>query len=68
MENLHRKCALVTGASHGFGEVFARQYAAQGRPLVLVARLQEKRETLATELGETYRVDLDPQHGAYHHE
>ena len=68
MENLHGKWALVTGASSGFGEEFARQYAAQGRPLVLVARLQEKRETLATELGETYRVDLHPQHGAYHHE
>ncbi len=58
MENLHGKWALVTGASSGFGEEFARQYAAQGRPLVLVARRQEKLETLATELRETYRVDV----------
>ena len=49
---------LVTGASSGFGEEFARQYAAQGRPLVLVARRLEKLETLATELRETYRVDV----------
>jgi uncharacterized protein len=49
---------LVTGASSGFGEEFARQYAAQGRPLVLVARRIEKLQTLATELRETYRVDV----------
>src|SRR5438094_9438108 len=58
MEDLHGKWALITGASSGFGEEFARQYAAQGRPLVLVARRQEKLETLATELRETYRVDV----------
>ena len=30
---------LITGASSGFGEEFARQYAQQGHALVLVARL-----------------------------
>ena len=49
---------LVTGASSGFGEEFARQYAAQGRPLVLVARRIEKLEALATELRERCRVDV----------
>jgi len=49
---------LVTGASSGFGEEFARQYAAQGRPLVLVARRLEKLEKLATGLRETFRVDV----------
>src|SRR6478672_8812545 len=58
MEDLHGKWALITGASSGFGEEFARQYAAQGRPLVLVARRLEKLETLATELRERYRVDV----------
>src|SRR5436853_2703449 len=58
MESLHGKWVLITGASSGFGEEFARQYAAQGRPLVLVARRLEKLETLATELRETYRVDV----------
>jgi short-subunit dehydrogenase len=49
---------LVTGASSGFGEEFARQYAAKGRPLVLVARRLDKLETLATELRKKYRVDV----------
>ena len=53
-----RSWVLVTGASSGFGEEFARQYAAQGRPLVLVARRIEKLQTLATELRERYRVDV----------
>ena len=59
MENLYGKWALITGASSGFGEEFARQYAAQGRPLVLVARRQEKLETLATELREIYHAVVD---------
>jgi short-subunit dehydrogenase len=49
---------LVTGASSGLGEEFARQYAAQGRPLVLVARRLEKLQTLARELHERYNVDV----------
>jgi short-subunit dehydrogenase len=49
---------LVTGASSGFGEEFARQYASQGRPLVLVARRIEKLQALATELRDRYRVDV----------
>jgi short-subunit dehydrogenase len=49
---------LITGASSGFGEEFARQYAAQGRPLVLVARRLEKLQALATELRESYRVNV----------
>ena len=53
---------LVTGASSGFGEEFARQYAAQGRPLVLVARRIEKLQALATELRESYRVDVIVEH------
>ena len=58
MENVDGKWALITGASSGFGEEFARQYAAQGRPIVLVARRLEKLETLATELREAHRVDI----------
>lgn len=49
---------LITGASGGFGEQFARQYAAQGRPLVLVARRLEKLQTLAAELRETNHVEV----------
>lgn len=50
--------ALITGASSGFGEEFARQYAAQGHPLVLVARRLDRLETLADALRQRYRIDV----------
>jgi short-subunit dehydrogenase len=49
---------LITGASSGFGEEFARQYAAQGHPLVLVARRLDRLETLAETLRQRYRIDV----------
>ena len=39
--------ALITGASSGLGEAFARQLAQQGANLVLVARSEEKLNRLA---------------------
>jgi len=43
-------CALITGASAGLGEEFARQLAGRVRCLVLVARREERLKQLAVEL------------------
>jgi short-subunit dehydrogenase len=42
---------LITGASSGIGEAFARALAARGHNLVIVARSEEKLITLCSELG-----------------
>lgn len=50
----HRPIAVVTGASSGLGEEFARQLARKGYHLVLVARRKERLQRLAEGLAQEH--------------
>ncbi|GGO02216.1 SDR family NAD(P)-dependent oxidoreductase [Haloarcula pellucida] len=60
-----RGTALITGASAGIGEALAREFAGHGHDVVLVARREERLESLAADLeregvaAETVAMDLD---------
>jgi uncharacterized protein len=59
-ENLAGKWAVVTGASSGFGVDFARQLAAKGMNLVLVARREDRLRAVADEIAQAHGVQAVP--------
>jgi len=55
-----RRLALVTGASSGIGEAFARALGREGWDLVIVARRRRRLAALAREIAAAHRVRVEP--------
>ena len=55
---INKLWVLITGASSGFGEEFARQYAEQGHALVLVARRLDRLQALAETLRQQHGTEI----------
>lgn len=56
--SINKTWVLITGASSGFGEEFAHQYAGQGHSLVLVARRLDRLQALAEAIRKQHRVEV----------
>jgi NAD(P)-dependent dehydrogenase (short-subunit alcohol dehydrogenase family) len=50
--------ALVAGGSDGLGYAFAEAIARRGLNLVLIARQEDRLKAAATQLNETYEIDV----------
>ena len=53
------KTVLITGATGGFGEAFARKFAAQGYSLILHGRNADKLEALSSEFSDVQTLCFD---------
>ena len=58
MKTINKSWVLITGASSGFGEEFARQYAEQGHSLVLVARRLDRLQKIAGALRQQFGIEV----------
>lgn len=59
MNSWEGKTVLITGASVGIGESFARQLGAKKANLILVARREDKMRTLADELSKKHGIQVE---------
>jgi len=54
-----RPAAVITGASSGLGEEYARQLAAQGYDLVLVARREDRLRAVRDDLAGKHQLEME---------
>jgi short-subunit dehydrogenase len=58
MKSFKGATVLITGASSGIGEAFARNLANRGANLVLTARSEDKLRQVASELSEKHSIEI----------
>lgn len=59
MNDNRQGTALITGASSGIGEAFAKELASQNYDLVIIARRKDRLLELARELKSNYSISVD---------